>query len=72
MYYTLSAQTLISSSKVIGLVVLIVPDYLSVLCACGSNSNVVVVVAEDMECSSGGKGFSQMMHQNVFPVSENA
>ena len=73
MYYT-SAQTLICSSKAVGLVacdllMLTVPGYLPVLHAHGSSSNVVVV--EGMESSSDGIGFSQMIHQNVLPLSAN-
>lgn len=72
MYHTLSAQTLISSSKATGLVkcdllMLTVPFYLPVLHACGSSGNV-----EGMESSSDGIGFSQMIHQNVLPLSANA
>lgn len=75
MYHTLSAQTLISSSKATGLVkcdllMLTVPFHLTVLHACGSSGNVVVV--EGMESSSDGIGFSQMLHQNVLPLSANA
>jgi len=74
-YYMLPVQTLISSSKAVRLMVcdllmLTVPDYLPVLHAHGIRGSVVVV--EDMESSSDGTGFSQMIQQNVLPLSANA
>lgn len=71
----LSAQTLISSSKAVGLVacdllILAVPDYLPALHAHGSSGNVVVV--EGMESSSDGICISQMIHRDVLPLRANA
>lgn len=73
--YMLSAQTLISSSKAVGLVecdllMLTVPDFLPVLRALGSSGDVMVV--RGVGSSSGGIDFSLMMHQNVVPLSANA